>query len=262
MRWNCTLMRIPMIAVLLLVVPSMAGCIEDTFGICASETPKGLITDDACTNWVIEVDHVGGQTPDDEVLQLLQSTMNALVRKDTIQIVMDEANLPSGNTWTDAEIRALEKDTRDHTTGGSTITTHLLYLDGSYASNENVLGVAFGHSFVVIFDERVEALTSSILQTSTTTEELERAVLIHEFGHILGLVNRGVPMQNDHEAETCDTGNGSRADSKHSDNPDSVMYCAVERASSLDFFGDSAPPHRFDADDKKDIACYGGKGTC
>ncbi len=254
-------MRVVLLAVTLLALPSMAGCLEDTFGVCSSETPKGYVTDDACLHWVIEVDHVSGQAPSTQALDALESAMQALVRKDSVDIIMSEANLAGGNTWTDAELRALEKETRDYETGGNTIVTHVLYVDGAYAPNENVLGVTFGHSFVVMFDERIEDLTSDIL-VKTTAFEMERAVLIHEFGHVIGLVNRGIPMHNDHEADTCDTGSGSRADSKHSDNPDSVMYCAVERAGALEIFGDSAPPYRFDADDKKDIACYGGKGTC
>jgi hypothetical protein len=74
---------------------------------------------------------------------------------------------------------------------------------------------------------------------------VERAILLHELGHTLGLVNRGVPMLVDREAE---------AHSGHSTNPNSVMYPSLQIAASGLVL--QSIPHGFDRDDLADLAAH------
>ena len=61
---------------------------------------------------------------------------------------------------------------------------------------------------------------------TTMSEQVEQVTLVHEFGHAIGMVNRGVPMVEDHH----DTDHGA-----HCSNPDCVMYWTVEGADIVGF---------------------------
>ena len=72
----------------------------------------------------------------------------------------------------------------------------------------------------------------------------------HEFGHILGLVNNGTPVQSDHH----DTANGA-----HCDVEDCLMYWQAETSGGLgDLVGMSSPPP-LDPQCIDDLQANGGK---
>jgi hypothetical protein len=253
---------------IVLLVPAFAGCInlDGGFGnisVCPGQaTAAKIIQDSPCTEWVIEIDFVTGHGPNAQALVMLKDRMSELVNKEAIRIVTDETNLPGRDTWTDAAVRDLEESTRDQSSTSNTVVTHLLYLDGEF-ENPGVAGFAVGSQFAVIFNEKLRSASQddqALDLIGTTHLEMEQAVLIHEFGHVLGLVNGQTPQQSQHEASTCDTGNGPKADQRHSINRNSVMYCAVESTDALTgIFGDSAPPNDFDREDRADICAAGGR---
>lgn len=77
---------------------------------------------------------------------------------------------------------------------------------------------------------------------------IERAVLVHEVGHSMGLVNAGAPMLVDRDDGT-----------RHSLNEGSVMrhHDASTLASIQEnAVENSAIPYRFDADDRADLAAF------
>jgi hypothetical protein len=75
--------------------------------------------------------------------------------------------------------------------------------------------------------------------------------MTHEVGHILGLVNNGIPMQ---KAREDPDHRG------HSSNPRSVMYWKVETGNIIDFLRNgNRIPNEFDEDDKADMRAAGGK---
>jgi len=107
--------------------------------------------------------------------------------------------------------------------------------------NESVLGVAVDASTVVIFKDSVEEAEGFFGRPSS--EEVERAVTIHEAGHLLGLVNLVYKSPIDHE----DSSNAG-----HSSNDNSVMYWAIESNDVGNFITGNLPDE-FDQDDKADL---------
>lgn len=77
-------------------------------------------------------------------------------------------------------------------------------------------------------------------------EPLERATLLHEVGHAIGLVNAGLPMQRPHEDAQHDA---------HSSSADSVMYWALDSTRALRdiLLRDESLPATFDANDLADL---------
>ncbi len=230
----------------ILIVLLSAGCLDQIRQTVDPVEPKDYIRDSEYKKWVIEVDYVQGMKPSDAWLDELRDKLREVVRKDTITVKIGNV-LPGQDTWSDSDITGLKDRHQAETTSGDTVTTYVAYVDGRYV-DDKVLGIAFGYDLIVIFKERIDegcTLTNACLGNSAT---VQRAVLIHEFGHILGLVDRGVPMVNAHS----DGG-------AHSNNRNSVMFASVE---STGIFGLSSIPTSFDNNDKLDICAYGGKGSC
>ncbi|MBV07095.1 MAG: hypothetical protein CMA55_02155 [Euryarchaeota archaeon] len=143
------------------------------------------------------------------------------------------------DSYTLDEVMVLEDRERTRHKEGDTFVVHLLYLNGEYADNPDALGVAYRGSSIVIFKEQIE--DAAFLFVSA--QDIEKAVLVHEYGHLVALVNIGYTSPHDHE-DPDHPG--------HSTNDESVMYWAVE---SVDLGNQLAgePPNQFDSDDLDDL---------
>lgn len=138
-----------------------------------------------------------------------------------------------------SDIQALVRSNRSSYTSGKTATIYVLYLNGTYASNQNALGLAINATTMVIFPDQIDRATTALVFGST----IESAILTHELGHLLGLVNLTYKSNINHE---------DPAHSGHSSNPNSVMYWAVEDISISSILS-GGPPTQFDSSDEKDI---------
>ncbi|PSQ81006.1 MAG: hypothetical protein BRD41_03875 [Bacteroidetes bacterium QS_1_63_11] len=85
------------------------------------------------------------------------------------------------------------------------------------------MGIAYYNTSMAFFGKTIDEITGGLNQPSR--EKVEATVFRHEFGHNLGLVNNGIPPQQEshHDEE-----NGA-----HCTNEQCVMYYAIE---TTDFF--------------------------
>ncbi len=245
-------MRTTVLAATLLVLLATGGCLESLVG-GPDVSPKDFVQSKEYRRWVIEVDAQSGAEPSDELLAFLKGRLAANVAKPDGIVFERGAGVPgSGRSWTTSAITDAAESTKDRDTSGSTVTLHLLFLRGGTSDDSGssrVLGVTIGWDLIAIFPDNIaSACEASLLGLGCNTDPITRATTLHEFGHAIGLVNRGTPMVHPHEATTC---NGQK-DSAHSSNQQSVMYCAVETNQVAILFGNE-PPQDFDADDKADL---------
>ena len=151
---------------------------------------------------------------------------------------MDSASCPEG-IYSLEEIVNIEKNERERFKGGDTFVIHILYLNGEYQDNDKTLGLAYTGSSFVLFKEKIE--DASFLLISST--DIEKSVIVHEFGHLLGLINNGYQSPHDHE---------DPQHPNHSNNEESVMYWAIE-SQDIGNQISGEPPNEFDADDLDDL---------
>lgn len=232
-----------LLAAALLLTVSLAGCFDDLpFG--GPDLPRDYIVDDDYDEWVIEIDYVQGHRPHADAVSLLETRMEALVRKD-VTVQVDDA-IPSGrDTWSDGAIRSLSGERQDRDHGDGTVVTHVLYLDGTYTEGR-VLGITYGDKeLVAMFHETIGGSANLVF----SARQIERAVLVHEFGHVVGLVDSGTAMASDHEDPDHQG---------HSDNRQSVMYWAVETTDITQIFTGGIPTE-FDGADRADVCQAGGR---
>lgn len=143
------------------------------------------------------------------------------------------------------DIQAIENKHREIFTKGDRIGVCVIYTDTNY-ENDKVLGVAYGNTSICLFGKTIDAHSGGIGQASTV--KLTATVLEHEFGHLLGLVDAGTTMQNDHE---------DAAHAGHCDNENCLMYYASETTDILGFLLAGSVPD-LDARCLADLKANGG----
>ena len=232
-----------LVLVVTLLLP-LAGCLHESqlgpfdcapsTGACRYEILRG----DPYDELLLEISYVQSNAPDSSALDLLEQRVSETTEKSTVE-VRQHAFSSDDDSYTLEEIVALEDRERTRHKGQGIFVIHLLYLNGEYADNPDALGVAYRGSSIVIFKEQVE--DAAFLFVSA--QDIEKAVLVHEYGHLVALVNIGYTSPHDHE-DPDHPG--------HSNNDESVMYWAVE---SVDLGNQLAgePPNQFDSDDLDDL---------
>lgn len=251
-------MRATLPAVLLLATLASAGCFSELVGRSDGPGPRDYLSSATYDRLVIEIDTVEGMDPPVAALDTLRARLVEVVDKPAgVELRKDETLRPRGSPWTDDAVLAASSSNRDIKTDGDTVVIHLLFVDNEYADGR-VLGATYsakrGNTVVstgpvVIFSEAIEEVCSNPLALCLNPTNYWTAVLVHEFGHALGLVDNGIPMQTDHQDE---------AHPGHSSNQQSVMWWQVETADISSVFR-NGPPTTFDADDKADLCAVSGR---
>jgi hypothetical protein len=233
---------------LTLLAPPLAGCGADA----DTGTPAGdggevvggshpsrierYIRSDTHPRLVIEVDTVPGFEPYANTAPRIEGGLAGILDKpDGVELVLDGTIDSRGedHTWTRGELRDLANDTFDLVVDEGTAKMHVMFVDGhdEHDSDEGrILGLAWDHRHIVIYKRTLQSLCSGIIPglQQSLCENAEVSVLTHEVGHLLGLVDMGLPMVEDHKDEEH---------GPHSANEDCVMYWAYAGEQVVDVIG-------------------------
>lgn len=236
-----------LLSCLMITIP-IAGCTSDIENILGESwgVPGGLalacLRDDAYREMVIEIDHAPGYNPESSTVSLLKQRLGQVCDKpDGIRIELNEIEFAESSTWTAEKVREVGHETMDAAPQTSVLRWHVIMPQGKY-SDESVLGVAVDASTIALFPDSINDATS-IFNPRISAEDIENSVMVHEFGHLLGLVNLVYTSPANHE------------DSEHpghSNNEDSVMYWAIESL-TVDAWLNGDLPTDFDQDDLDDL---------
>lgn len=213
------------------------------------ESANDLLASSNYNRLEVELVYAAGFEPPSASVDYLRNFLSERLNKSGgISVTTRQISAPGKSQYSLQELVDIETANRMKFNNGSTIGVYFFFADGSYAPNQNVLGVAYKNTSMVLFQSRIEELSGGIGQSSTSL--LTSSVMTHEFGHILGLVNTGSPLQSNHQ----DAVNGH-----HCDVNNCLMYYAVESTAGLDdLLGMSAPP-TLDAQCLADLKANGGK---
>lgn len=157
--------------------------------IAKAATPHDFLTDEVYKDLVIEVVYIHGADPDRNALEYLLAKVTKLCHKRNVTIVVHgvgpEAILSM--LWDPSLLDHFEQQTRIFHTTTTRLALYIAYLPGISAPPDNWAGVTT-HSDAFF-----------IARWAVNEGLEERATLMHEFGHILGLVNVGTPMGFKHD---------------------------------------------------------------
>jgi hypothetical protein len=202
---------------------------------------------------VVEVDYPARRLPTTLSLSLLEARLEERCRKaNGVRIVLDDA-LPDSTFVSPLSVQDLhdiEDAHRDFFSDESTgvAAVYLLYVLGSSdldSPSGVVLGLSHRGGSCALFADNADQGPAIYV----TTAEVEGTGLVHEFGHLLGLVNGGTPTRSEHEdvdhAAHCATGS-------------CVMFWQVRVPFTTPNIGDPDFA-QFDAACVADIQAMGGK---
>lgn len=240
----------------LLALPALAGCVQP--GLLFSTGPDlatSLVKDEPYPELVVEIDHAPGREPCPGTVQALKTNLQFTTAKERVRVARPTEIPLQGGDHDNDELVLIHKRTTDHgPTGrdhGSGVSAHLhvVFLDGNAASDNG--GHAAGRTIydygvVFIFRDAFDHVyRNDDGRRVSAVCDVERTVMLHELGHALGIVDRGVPQTEDREHP---------AHPGHSMNPNSVMYPRISFASDGRLLQEL--PVSFDATDLADLAAF------
>jgi hypothetical protein len=203
---------------------------------------------------LVEVDYPADRPPQAAALALLKTRMEERCNKPGgVTIVLDDA-LPPGSFPTivsAATIGAIEDANRDTYSDLATGTAalYLVYVHGKSdldVGSSVVIGVAYRGGSCAVYADRVDEGATPPLVTAA---EIEGAATVHEIGHLLALVNGGVPMVVPHEDPQSQF---------HDVDQDCVMYFQLSIGVLGPNIGDPTFA-QYDLHCMEDLAAFGGR---
>jgi len=228
-------------------------------------SPRSLdyLRSDTFSRLVLEVDSVPGFAPRASSQSGVEDRLLGLLSKPGGIVVTLDGSIPSRGSdhrWTFGELIQLAAQTADLAVPAGTTKMHVLFVDGAYDSGPGggtVLGIAWDQQNIVIFKQTLESLCAGAGLPGLGDQlcsDAELAIWLHEIGHVLGLVDNGVPMVTPHE---------DPAHPGHDIDNDCLMYWAYEGDAlfsriSGDLLGGGSSSLDFDAACREDLAAARG----
>jgi predicted Zn-dependent protease len=209
---------------------------------------NSFLSEEYYNRLTVEILYMPGFAPTENAVNNLRSFLiDHLNKSSGIEILTRQIPSYGQGSYSSNDIVGIESEHRERYNANETITASLLILDGSYSDNNQVLGIAYQNTSMAIFGGTIADNSGGLSQP--TRSKLESTVMNHEFGHLLGLVNLGSNMVDNHQ----DSSNG-----KHCDNSDCLMYYASETTEIASFLiGNDIPA--LDQNCKNDLIANGGK---
>lgn len=199
----------------------------------------------------LEFIYVNGARPETASINNLKSFLQERLNKPNgINIVELNVTNNAGDDYSIEEVNDLENSSRTSFSRDRTIAVSVLFVDKPNDGDEGnsvVLGSAYRNTSLVIYQSTIERFSRSVNQPSRV--DLETTVYNHEFGHLLGLVNLGTPLQSQHEDAEND---------RHCNVDGCLMFFQISGGNILDMMNMTSIP-QLDPQCIADLQANGGK---
>jgi hypothetical protein len=187
----------------------------------------------------VEISYMGGFVPEPAALDSLKVFLQAYLHKRQITIYQKQIPAFGRGPIQLGDIVAAEKRHRRFFTQNRTIAVHILIADAEFTSD--LFGLSYWNTSFCLFGP---SIVNAIAGTQLSPTIIWASLFQHEFGHLMGLVDQGSPMQQNH----LDVGNGA-----HCTNTSCLMYHEVETSTQ----GTTIP--QLDIACRNDLRANGGK---
>ena len=213
---------------------------------------QDFLRNDDFDKLLVEIQYVEGFAPTQGALDNLKAFLQEFLNKPN-GIIFKETSIPSPGLapYSVADIKAIEDEHRTDYNSDRTLAAYIFFADGDYnenIGNAKVLGIAYRNTSMAIFESTVKEHSDDLLEPDRTM--LESTILNHEFGHVMGLVNVGTPLQSDHQ----DVAHGH-----HCDVEDCLMNWVVQTGDVVENLVNANSVPELDPQCQADLQANGGK---
>jgi hypothetical protein len=242
--------NIIMMLVLVLIASSFSGCFDGNGGGSSpGDYAKNYLQGSKYTRIILEIDYVSGFSPSNQALETLEERIDRYCDKSEGTLRIRDSISSDVTSYSTEDLRDLESKNRDYNKQGTDMVIYCLYLDGEFKDDGNVIGLAYGPSSIAIFKEKIDDIDIPFWGPALglTSSDYETSILVHEFGHLLALVNIGYESERSHEDDDHDN---------HCIYDSCVMYYSIE---TIDIYNlvlqeEREPPSDFGDDCKDDLS--------
>ncbi len=210
------------------------------------ESANELLSASAYDSLVVEIQYMPGMRPQDATVNNLTNFLQTYLNKPAGISIRFKAVTSAGKpSLTTSDIATFTDQQRTAYTNDGTIAVYVLFADADFTTS-GVVGIAYRNTAICLFEKTIQEKSGGVGQVSRV--KVESGVLLHEVGHLLGLVNNGTAMVNTHE---------DPANKAHCTNSDCLMYFSIETSGLMNIFNNTIPS--LDAACVADLKANGGK---
>ncbi|MEN1786182.1 MAG: hypothetical protein AAGF77_13760 [Bacteroidota bacterium] len=178
-------------------------------GVALNQQPTGasafdLLSSEVYDRLQLEVAYNPGQRPLPKTIDNIITFLSMVTHKSETDITVTYQELPPSEATSLNVVStvALEETYRTAYTKDNTIAVYIYFSDLPDSDDDPLTGrvttgATYRNTSIIMFEETIRDLQKK--EPSISLETIETATLQHEFGHLLGLVNLGTPMVEDHE---------------------------------------------------------------
>lgn len=240
--------KIKNIGLIVLLMMFIISCKKQKYEHNSRVSPHDFLSSEKYEQLTIDLVYVDGYRPSSNTINNLKTLLETRLNKPKGIVIKERGiNSPGISAYGLSDLVEIEKQNRKEHTMGKNLTVFLLFLDGKYSEDERVIGLAYDNSSAVIFEKLVQDNSGEVFEPNT--DVLEGTVTNHEIGHLLGLVNSGTPMNQNHE---------DNSHAHHCDNNNCLMYYAADNLDVVGSLVGSSVP-KFDENCINDLRANGGK---
>ncbi len=168
----------------------------------AGASGEDIVNNTSFDRILIEIAYVDGFRPTNLSLDNLTEYLQAHTQKEDIRYSFLPLTTPEDESLSLEEIARLETENRTTYNDGRDLSVYIYFADAPSVNDDEseglvTLGAVYRNTSMVIHESTIRELASK--STLITVTEVESTALIHEFGHLFGLVDLGTAEVNPHE---------------------------------------------------------------
>ncbi|QWX84325.1 hypothetical protein H0I23_01335 [Cellulophaga sp. HaHaR_3_176] len=184
---------------------------------------------------LLQIAYPSGFKPTTQAVDDLVEYLTERTFKENIEIEYLEVPSPDKESLTLQEIADLELENRTAYNIGKTIAVYIYFSDSPSAEDEPeedlvTLGAVYRNTSMVMFESTIRDLAGKSVFINDAT--VETATLLHEFGHLFGLVHIANEMVNPHEGITTDE-DGNEIGNQHCNQEGCLMLAELQFGSAM-----------------------------
>ncbi|WP_435314659.1 hypothetical protein [Cellulophaga fucicola] len=201
----------------------------------SGDSANDILSNNTFSKLSLEIAYVKGFKPADETLINFTDFIKSITFKNDIAIKLVELDSPNEEDLTTEEVAKLETENRTIYNSDNTLAIYIYFADApsnndDEDTNSVTLGAVYRNTSMVIYEATIKKLANKSALISETS--VETSTLNHELGHLMGLVNLGTAMVNNHEEQVTND-DGDIVGGNHCDVDNCLMNSELEFGSGM-----------------------------